>query len=161
MRDSRRAMVGLVVLLAALVMLGARLLWLPVGAATPTPTLAVSDEIREFQNPLRTVDVTFVQTSTVAGAVDLFGLELKAIEMPASWVTADITFQASQDCSTYSDLYGSDGYEYAIETAASRYVIVPEEDFSGLRCLKIRSGTTGTPVTQTTSIDLTLIVRPR
>ena len=97
--------------------------------------------------------------ASLSGAVDLGGRKLAAIDMPAAWTAANITFQASADGITYDDLYDN-STERSLTVAASRYLMQNIGDWVGLRYLKIRSGTSGTPVNQGASRIITLLVQP-
>lgn len=129
-------------------------------AATPTPTLATDGNIVSYDNPLRGIVVTINDDNPLSGAADLHGMGLMEIVMPATWVTANLTFQTSGDCSAYQNLYDRYGTEYTVTAAASRNIIMTPADFAGSRCVKIRSGTASTVVTQTTTVNLSLILRP-
>lgn len=80
---------------------------------------------------------------------------LVAIQMPASWTTANLTFQGSMDGSTYADMYDATGTEVNIAAGASQYILIP--DLKAL-WIKVRSGTTGTPVAQGADRALQLLV---
>lgn len=72
------------------------------------------------------------------------------VVIPASWETADLTFQASLDGVTWSDLYNDAGTEVTVKAAASRAVSL-DTKYLGLapfELVKIRSGTAQTPVVQ-------------
>ena len=129
-------------------------LW--VGFAALAPSMPVS-----AQNAYQTSEaVPFDNTATLSAPINLTGKYVVGIQMPASWTTANITFQGSHDCSTYANVYDVYGTEYTITTAASRFINVPPAAFAGVTCLKLRSGTSGTPVTQTVTPTLQLIWRP-
>lgn len=102
-------------------------------------------------------DVLIADGASLSDIVDLKGYTLVGIQVPSGWDAADITFQASGMGSAFNDLYTSDDTEYAIEAAASRYIAIPYADFVGLRFLKVRSGTTGSPVNQSGAVTLSLI----
>lgn len=70
------------------------------------------------------------------------------IQMPAAWTAANLTFQVSYDGVTFANLYDNSGNEYTVTAAASRTILLPLVDFLGIAYLKIRSGTSATPVTQ-------------
>lgn len=84
---------------------------------------------------------------------------LVAIVMPAAWTAADLTFQASNDNTTFTDLYSASGTEYTASAAADRWIAFDPADFAGVTHLKVRSGTSSVPVTQAANRVLTLIVR--
>jgi len=87
------------------------------------------------------------------------GKRLFAIVMPSSWTAANLTFQASIDGTTYNNLYDYNGSEVTVTAAASRYIVLDPLTFAGVAGVKIRSGTSGTPVNQGADRTLTLVVR--
>lgn len=101
---------------------------------------------------------TIAISTSLSPAVDLRGTKLAAIKMPAAWTAAPITFQASADGTNYFDLHDSAGVEIAWTVAANQYVInaVPTE-WAGVRYIKVRSGTSGSPVTQLAAAVITII----
>ena len=107
----------------------------------------------------QSVTATIASGATgLSAAVDLreYGT-LIGISMPGTWVAANLTFQTSADGgTTYQNFYDSVGNEYTVTAAASRNIMINAADFLGVRYLKIRSGTSGTPVNQTASRDLIL-----
>ena len=105
----------------------------------------------------RTVSITSGQSLTAS--VDLKDLPLVAIETPATWTTANLTFQGSNDGTTLKNVHNLDGDEYTIQAAASRYIVLSPFEFQWARYIKIRSGTSGTPVNQGADRTLVLITR--
>lgn len=82
------------------------------------------------------------------------------ILMPAAWTAASITFQISYDNSTFYNLYKEDGTEYALTSpAASTAIALTPGYFAGANYLKIRSGTSGTPVNQGADRIMTVLVK--
>lgn len=110
-----------------------------------------------------TVDVTIASGASLSGAVDLEGFAVVAIEMPAAWTAAGITFQAaSLSGGTYLDVYDDAGAEVAISAGASRVIAVTGADadaLAPLQFIKIRSGTGGVPVAQAAERKLRLICK--
>lgn len=92
----------------------------------------------------------------LSAAISLGNNRLARIDMPATWVAANLTFQVSADDVTYTNLYDSLGTEYTVIAAASRSILLNLADFLGIRYLKIRSGTASVPVNQTADRALTL-----
>lgn len=112
------------------------------------------------------LDITGTITFTIANnaslsdaSEDLHGVFCLAVVMPGTWTAASLTFQASIDGVTFTDMY-YDGAEYAVVVAASQYVVLDAKDFVGIRYLKIRSGTTGSPVNQGGARTLTVVTIP-
>ena len=98
--------------------------------------------------------------SSLSGAVALGEKVAVGIVMPASWDAASLTFQGSADGGvTFSNVHDSSGNELSVTTAAGRYVYLDPSAFVGLNQIKIRSGTSGSPVNQTAARTLTIVTR--
>lgn len=102
--------------------------------------------------------VTIANAASLSDAATLNGLLLVGVVMPASWTAANLTFQASVDGTNYFDVYDDSGVERTITAAASRFILIPATDLMSAVKLKVRSGTTGTPVTQGGSRVITLVL---
>lgn len=98
--------------------------------------------------PFNTQTATIANGASLSGAVNLGGGLLSAIAMSSSWTAASLSFQASDDGSTWRDVYNDDGTEYTASAAASRHIAIDPSKFSGAQQVKVRSGTTTTPVNQ-------------
>ena len=96
---------------------------------------------------------------TTSAAIDLAGSTLQGIVMPATWTTANLTFQASADGVPFNDMYTESGTEVNVSAGASRYIRLEPGLWTSVRFLQIRSGTTGTPVAQAASRTLVIVVR--
>lgn len=116
-------------------------------------------------NPFPTGGASNTKTATINGGsslsneVDLNGHTLVGIYMPGTWQAANLTFQASNASGgTFYDVYDSAGNEFVVTAAASRCIVdIPE--LAPLRFIKVRSGTTGTPVTQAANRNIIFIVK--
>lgn len=101
-----------------------------------------------------------ISTSIMAAGVDLQGCTPAAIEMPSAWDTGNLTFSVASTLSgTYKNVYDEFGTEVTVTAAASRFIRLSPADWWSMRYLKIRSGTSGTPVTQTAARTLTIHCR--
>src|SRR5206468_2348533 len=91
--------------------------------------------------------------------LDLGTARVFAVQMPAAWTAAALTFLASSDGVTFAPVYIAD-IEYSVPVAASRMVML---DFNlyGLQYLQLRSGTAGTPVQQAADRTIKLICASR
>lgn len=162
MNKQRFAIIALL-FTAMLLLMAAGLVVVPAMASTATPTIVHDADVLEWPDKLETIQVTIVTTTSLSGPVDLNGLAPVALQMPATWTTANLTLQGSPDCSTYNNVYDMYGTEYTITAGASRYIVLKPGDFAGFKCLKVRSGTSGTPVNQVGAEDstrlLTLMLR--
>lgn len=112
------------------------------------------------QDSLRAT-VTIAEGASLSGAVDMRGYALTRVILPAEWTAADLTFQESLDNSTFYNLSPADSdTEYTVEAAASACKIIPPSDLLGAAgYLKVRSGTSGTPVNQAAARTVTLCFR--
>lgn len=110
-----------------------------------------------------TKTVTIAAGATgLSGVVDLEDYQLAAIQVPSGWVTANISFQAATASDgTYQDVYNDAGNEVVVTAAASRCIGISTAAaaIAPLRYIKIRSGVTATPVNQTATRTLTLILK--
>lgn len=125
------------------------------GAALPA--------LAQQQMPVKSLwltTATIANAASLSGSVDLNGRQLVGIMLPAAWTAANLTLQASMDGSTFFNVYAIGGSEYtATVTAASTFIIIPPNDLLGVRYIKLRSGTSGSPVTQGASRTITLATR--
>lgn len=110
---------------------------------------------------ITTKTVTIANGASLSGAADLGTGRLVGIIMPASWTSAALTFQANADAgATFYDVY-DDATERTITAsgaAASRFLSLPLSDWLGVRGLKVRSGTSASPVNQGADRVITLVV---
>jgi hypothetical protein len=94
---------------------------------------------------------TIANGASLSSAVDLgAGAVLAGIQMPASWTTASLAFQVSNDGSTYQVLRVS-GAEFTVssgDAAASLSVGGLQSYFYGWRYVKLQSGSSSAPVNQ-------------
>jgi hypothetical protein len=105
--------------------------------------------------------VTIANGASLTDAIDLADTRLSRIAIPASWTTANLSFQVSYDGVTYNNLHDLAGVEVTAAAAASRSISLHTlfALFQDVRWLKIRSGTSGTPVNQGGDRTLQLAVR--
>ena len=98
--------------------------------------------------------------TTERSFIDLAGSVLVGIEMPAGWDAADITVIGSTDGgATSKELVDDGGTAVQFVVAANRLIPV---DWAAMLCprwLRLRSGTSGTPVNQTADRLIGLVVR--
>lgn len=94
------------------------------------------------------IEVTIEAGQSLSEGINLLGRIPTLLHMPASFSGATITFQAAaSNGGTYQDVY-LDGAEYSIAVAAGQAVLINPAPILGLRFIKIRSGTSASPVTE-------------
>src|SRR5262249_34592172 len=100
---------------------------------------------------------------SLSAPINLGAKILCGIQMPASWTTAGLSFQASDDGGvTWQDMYDSSGTEVWVMSSAAvpgQRVTINTNLFAGVDFLRVRSGTGGAPVAQGAARTLTLISR--
>lgn len=109
-----------------------------------------------------TATATIASAASLSGEVDLAGYRNFAIQMPATWTAANLTFQvATASGGTFQDLYDDFGNEVTVTAAASRGIALDgmAGALAAWRYLKIRSGTTGTPVNQAAERSLVVVMK--
>ena len=112
-----------------------------------------------------TIFNSFQQADTIAGAaavstgVQINNIDIVGLEMPAGWDAASITLQASRDGAAWFNVYDQFGTELTLTTAASRYIAIPPSLLAGVGYIRIRSGTSATPVNQTAARTLVWLMR--
>jgi hypothetical protein len=111
----------------------------------------------------KTLTLTIALNAALSDQADLEGYALVGILMPSAWTAASLTFQvAATSGGTFCDVYDDAGAEVTVSAAASRYIGLTTADalcLSAARFLKLRSGTTGTPVNQAAARTITLILK--
>lgn len=116
-------------------------------------------------SPVSTVieleEVTIAASGSLSAEVDLRNRVLAGIHMPAAWTAAAITFEvATVSGGTFQDVYAA-GSEVSETVAAGQYVAVDPLYYHGLKYIKVRSGTSGTPVAQAAERVVTLALADR
>lgn len=88
--------------------------------------------------------------ASLSGTIDLDAgrRTLVGIQMPSAWTAASLTFAVSHDGETFVPLWFN-GAEYTLtQVAASRGHSLEPTALAGWPFVRIRSGTSGTPVNQ-------------
>lgn len=109
-----------------------------------------------------TVTATIANAASLSGEVDLEGQAVQAIQMPAAWTAANLTFTASAASGgTFDPVHDDGGTEVTVTAAAARTIGLDAvaRELDGLRFIKVRSGTAGVPVAQGAERILTLILK--
>ena len=111
-------------------------------------------------NRVHVAKASIAVNAALSNEIDLTGHSLVGIQMPADWTAADLTFQGrpgfSDDTGTWpneilQDLYDDTGTETTVQADADRFIGLTGAALDALTScgkLKIRSGTTATPVVQ-------------
>ena len=115
------------------------------------------NESREYTS------ITIANGASVTELLDLNGHVAIGIIMPAAWTTAALTVEVSADGTTFNGLayndLSSQCNKIASPVASSAYAL----DLAGMlpyRFVRLRSGTTASPVNQGAERSITVITRP-
>lgn len=106
-----------------------------------------------------TIAATIANGAALSDAIALNGNHVDGLVLPAAWTAGALTFQVSLDGATYYDLYDTAGSEVSYTVTAGKAVPLAMSALRGWDYLKLRSGTTGTPVNQGADRAFTLMVR--
>ncbi len=111
---------------------------------------------------MRVINVTIPDGQALSDNVRLGQQRIIGILMPATWASAVISFQGSNDANNdMLDLYDESGNELSV-TAAEGQLVTFSEDFSSrfdsVSNVKIRSGLTGATVNQSGGTIVGLVV---
>lgn len=127
----------------------------------PTTTNFTKIDDSSFPSGHYYTDVTIANGASQSGAVNLGVFTPVALQLPAAWTAAKVSFLASGDDSTFGSVVNLAGeVASAANNAASDYVILDQSTFGGLKIIKVRSGTSATPVNQGDDRTIRLIVKP-
>lgn len=108
--------------------------------------------------PITTNEVTIANNASLSGATYIGYGRLVGIIIGSDWDAADITLQGSIDGTNFTNLYEpSSDTEYTIQAGASRFIALPVP-IQSVPWVKLRSGTSGSPVNQSPATTLTLVV---
>jgi hypothetical protein len=108
---------------------------------------------------IRNTTVTIANGASQSSEIALGENSLVAIIIPAGWTAADITALGSADGDTYYDLYDTDGNEVTVQADESRSIVLDPAEWTGLKFIKLRSGTTALAVNQGAARTLTVLYR--
>lgn len=113
---------------------------------------------RAVKNDFTTETATIANGASLSNAVNLGTSDLISIIMPAAWTAAALTYQFSVDGTNFYDAYSGTAELTATSAGASRMISINAATYDAARYIKIRSGTSATPVNQAADRTLTLIL---
>lgn len=100
----------------------------------------------EYTNVTAAIEID--DATGLSPAVAIGELKPLALVMPALWTAAVVTMQSSLDGVTYHDVYIK-ATEYSLTVGVSRHVLLDPSELEGVGpYIKLRSGTSASPVTQ-------------
>lgn len=117
----------------------------------------------------QTTAVTIANNASLSSAVDISDYMLCGLIVPSTWTSADLTFAAAVhpgygdaafSTYTYYPMHDATGAELTIVNGAntSRFYTLSPTAFSGVRFLKVRSGTSSAAVNQGGARTILLVI---
>jgi hypothetical protein len=109
---------------------------------------------------LSTLTATIQAGQSLSPQIDIGPGILVGLLVPANWTNAtSITFQGSPDGGvTWGNLFNYDYAEWIIGTNPGVFNTLDPTQWRAVRSLMLRSGTSGQPVAQTNTVNVSLIV---
>jgi len=101
------------------------------------------------------VPATIAAGQSLSGAVVLGALTLHGILIPSGWIAASLTFQMSPDGVSFYEMDSVSG-NLVYPVTAGHYLALDPTLWRAVNILKVRSGTSGSPVVQTGGAVLNL-----
>lgn len=113
-----------------------------------------------YSSAWEAVSATITSGTSVTDSIDLGGLRLFGIDTPTSWTTANVTLQSFGSDGVWRDVKDENGSEIVISAAASAAIRFRDPTlFASLTTIRLRSGTSLTPVVQAADRSVSLILR--
>lgn len=113
---------------------------------------------------LRKIDsVTILNGQSLSAALNLGGNWPIGFQMSAAWTAANLTFQGSNDGTTFQNVFDDLGNEVTVIAVAAHNIGLTESAQQWLApfgIIKVRSGTSGTPVNQGADRVIGLVSMP-
>lgn len=96
-----------------------------------------------------TVQCDILSGASLSAEINMVGRIPVGLYIPAGWASASVTFQfAHEGGGIYFDVLDNTGAELVAPVVAGAYLALNSQLFLGARFLRLRSGTTSTPVNQ-------------
>jgi hypothetical protein len=105
------------------------------------------------------VSATITSGGSLSAATPLGDGILTGIAMSAGWDAAAMTFQVSADGGATWGEMQSISAVVSYTVAAAQYIAIDPALWRGINMIKVRSGTSGSPVNQSADRVLTLVTR--
>lgn len=96
----------------------------------------------------------FEAAATASAGVRTNGVAIEGLYIPAGWTAANIAFQASEDGTTWSDLYDIDGGQVVVSPVAGTALMLAPGLLRGWRHIRLVSS-----VAQASAVSLAAIAR--
>lgn len=109
------------------------------------------------QMGLSVIPATITAGTSLSVEVDLGAGLLVGVYVPADWTAANITLQASPDGILFGNMFTYQGAEVVFVAAAGQFVGIDPALLKGARAIKVRSGTSVSPILQVSQANLQLV----
>src|SRR3990167_8245956 len=102
---------------------------------------------------------TIEADDSLSDVVDVSGVLVTGLVVPSSWDSANLTFQGGFGAGALWDIYTSAGAEWIVTAVAGKLAAIDPTSVACANFIRIRSGTAGSPVTQSAQRQIILAVR--
>jgi hypothetical protein len=107
-----------------------------------------------------TVTAAIAAGQSLSSQVNLGEQTLVGVFVPSGWTSANMTFEASPDGgTTWGNLFSYLGAEVVFVSIAGQFLAVDPTLWKGVYSLKVRSGTSASPVNQASAVSVTLAIK--
>lgn len=100
---------------------------------------------------------------SLSAQINIGGKTLVGIAIPANWTSAGLSFQASGDGgATFGELLDETATAKSVGSVAGgtyTEIAFDPTKWRGITCIKVRSGTSASPVIQTNTVSVKLLTR--
>lgn len=111
-------------------------------------------------NMLASESAVIASGASISPSVNLGGLRLFGLVLPAAFTAASLTFQVSFDNGvSWMNMYDASGSEVCVTASTSRYIALDPSLYSAVCMIRLRSGTASAPVAQAQDTSITLVLR--
>jgi hypothetical protein len=109
-------------------------------------------------SPATVLSVTIANGQSLSDAAHIGAGTLVGIQLPA-FTSAALSFQGSFDGTTYAEVMDASAQAVGYTASTGAIYIKAPADLAGVPYLKVRSGTSGSPVNQGAARTIQLIVK--
>jgi hypothetical protein len=112
-----------------------------------------------LQVGINLIPATIQSGQSLSAEADIGAQTLVGIMVPSTWTTAPMSFQVSIDDVAFVEFQSFEQSLPAASVAGGTYLAVDPQVWRGINIIKVRSGTLASPVNQTSTVTLELVVK--
>jgi hypothetical protein len=108
------------------------------------------------------ITATIASGESLSAAIDLEDYKFIAFIFPSGWTTAALTFKGSHDNGVFFDIYDNAGAEISLTVSGMKCIVLTptvQQELEPIRFIKLRSGTTASPVAQGAAREIKVLMK--